>query len=99
MTEGWRGGPDMHVSVFIQDEMDARGWSRDLMSVSMARSGDLSFGVCRLMLDLVLDVGPDHSNLRLGGMAREVAAAFGTSEVFWRNIERSWLEAQPKSGE
>lgn len=76
-----------HPSVFIQDEMDARGWTRDELARRMG--GD--FAVTRLSLDLYFSV---HSrNLRMGEESiSSFAKAFGGSEDYFVNLEKAWIE-------
>lgn len=86
--------PVPHPSVFVVDEMEARGWDRDTLALAMA-GGDTGreFGACRIALDLYLDIGPGEKNLRIP--ADLFARAFGTSPQYWANLERAWLHAQP----
>lgn len=79
-----------HPSVFIIEEMDARGWDRDMLALAMA-GGDTGdeLGICRLSLDLYLDIGPEEPNLRIAPDL--FARAFGTSPELWSNLEAAWL--------
>ena len=84
----------MHPSVFIQEEADARKWSRETLAVAMAATTAGDAGEYLLMLDLYAEVGPNDARLRMGDhMADGLAGAFGVSRDFWLNIERSWLPA------
>lgn len=74
-----------HPSVFIQEEMDARGWSRDDLAIRMG--GD--FGVARLALDFYFEAGPADPDLLIGDGA-EFARAFGVSAEFFLNLEKIW---------
>lgn len=93
----WRGAPDMHPATFIQEEMDARNWTRDRMAVAMAAADAKDPGICRLELDLYLDVGLTDDRLRLGKTGRSFAFAFGLSDEFFVRMESSWLAARPGS--
>jgi len=75
-----------HPSVFIIDEMNARNWTRDDLALRM---GD-DFGINRLALDFYLDIGPTEKNMRINPEC--FARAFGTSEKYWENHEKAWLE-------
>lgn len=78
----------VHPSEFIQDELDARGWSLDELAVRMGGSAPHN----RLALDLYMEVGAGEKDLRLGmDMAAQLAAAFETSAELWLNLERQWL--------
>ena len=66
--------------------MNARYWTRD--DLAMRMGGD--FGIDRLALDLYLDVGPLRSNMRIN--PERYAKAFGTSEQFWTDLEKAYLE-------
>ncbi len=86
----------IHPSSFMQEELDARGWSRDRLAVEMG--GDA--GLNRIAIDMYFELGPSHSDLRLGSdEAAGFARAFGTSEELWTNLERSWLLALSAAGE
>lgn len=77
-----------HPSVFILEEMDERGWDRDMVAMRMSPE----FGKNRLTLDLYLDLGPEKTNMRLGEKTTTaLARAFGTSAEFWTNLEAAWL--------
>lgn len=90
----WRGSAAFHPATFIQEEMDARNWTRDRMAVAMAAVDAKDPGICRLELDLYLDVGPSDDRLRLGKTGRSFAVAFGLSEGFFVRMEAAWLAAR-----
>jgi plasmid maintenance system antidote protein VapI len=80
----------IHPSAIIQEELDARGWSRDRLAVKMG--GDA--GLNRLALDMYFEVGPSHTDLLLGDEeAAQLARAFGVSAELFLNLQRQWLEA------
>ena len=95
--DDWRGSADMHPASFIQDEMDALNWTRDRMACAMAAAVAGDPGVCRLKLDLYLDVGPNDDRLQLGDTAREIDLAFGLSPGFFHRLEAAWLLARGKA--
>ena len=85
----------VHPSEFIQDELDARGWSLDELAVRMGGSAPHN----RLALDLYMEVGAGEKDLRLGmDMAAQLAAAFETSAELWLNLERQWLSPRITHG-
>ena len=78
-----------HPSVFIVEEMKARGWDRYDLAVRMG--GDVAKNL--LIIDLYLEVGPTKTNMRIGD-GEDFARAFGTSAQFWLNLENQWLKGQ-----
>lgn len=76
-----------HPSVFILEEMEARGWT--LGDLTMRMDGDPHLN--RVALDLYLNVGPDDPDLLIGD-GEDLARAFGTSAEFWRRLEAGWRE-------
>ena len=91
----WRGAPDMHPANFIAEEMEARGWTRDRMAVAMAQHSQDTPPMCRVKLDLYLEVGPTDDRLRLGPTGHEIDRAFGVSDGMMHRLEASWLAARP----
>jgi hypothetical protein len=79
-----------HPSVFIQEEMDARGWDR--WELARRMGGD--YRMKRLVIDLYFEVGPEKTNMRLGKTGENFAKAFDVSPEFFRNMEAAWLAAQ-----
>jgi hypothetical protein len=75
-----------HPSVFIQEEMDARGWSREELAIRMG--GDPVVNL--LSIDLYFEVGPVESDLRIGD-CNDFARAFNCEAAFFRNLEAAWL--------
>lgn len=77
-----------HPSLFINEELKARGWSRDKLAIEMCGQHGLNV----LALNLYLDIGPEETGLRLGdAMAREIAKAFDVDADFFINLENAWL--------
>jgi hypothetical protein len=83
-----------HPSEFIQDELDARGWTLDDLAMRLADGNPERFGIERLGLDFYFEVGPIEPDLRLGDdAARKIAVIFdGVSSDCFINLERSWLQ-------
>jgi plasmid maintenance system antidote protein VapI len=82
-----------HPSVFIKEEMEARGWSMDDLALRMAEGDVRKFGVERLALDIYFEVGPTEPNLIIGDdSARMLAAVFDVNPEFFLNLQKSWRE-------
>jgi hypothetical protein len=75
-----------HPSVFIIEEMEARGWGR--WELARRMGGD--YGQRRLEIDLYFDVGPQEPGLRIGD-GEDFARAFGVDAEFFLNLETAWL--------
>ena len=76
-----------HPSVFILDEIKARGWTLDDLAIRMG--GD--FRVNRIALDLYVHLGPDDPDLLLGD-GEDFARAFGGDATYWCNLESGWRQ-------
>jgi len=76
-----------HPSVFIRDEMEARGWDR--IELANRMGGDWRHRL--LELDLYFEAGPHEPNLRIGD-GKDFSRAFGISAEFFRNLETAWLK-------
>ena len=84
-----------HPSVFISDELEARGWSKEMLAIAM--TGDIDRNI--LMLDLYMEVGPERPNMRIGKtLSKKLSHAFGTSQQFWLNLEAEWLKRAERMG-
>lgn len=79
-----------HPSVYIREEMDARDWG----TPSMARHMGGDYQTSLFAIEMYLSIGATLPELRLGGMAEEIARAFGTSVETWRNLEAAWLRSK-----
>lgn len=77
-----------HPSIYIKDELEARGWSID--DLAKAMPGD--YGINHTALDFYLEIGPDNPTMHLGDLAIEVSRAFGVDDSLFPNLERAWLE-------
>lgn len=78
-----------HPSTFIEEEMAARGWTRDDLASRMGPE----FDVNRLAMDLYLDIGPANPGIRIGD-GEDLSRAFGVPASFFLELERRWLERQ-----
>lgn len=90
----WRGSKDFHPATFIQEEMDARNWTRDRMAAAMAAATAGDPGRMRLELGIYLLIAPNDDRMRLGPTGKAIAAAFGLSEEFFTRLESAWLSAR-----
>jgi hypothetical protein len=79
-----------HPSIFIQEEMETRGWDRWTLARHMG--GD--YRLRRLEIDLYFEVGPDEPNMRLGRTGKDIARVFDVSPEFLHNLEAAWLKSQ-----
>lgn len=81
-----------HPSHYVLEEMDERGWDRDRLATEIVKAcPHRDWGISRLAIDFFFAVGPTDSACRLGDMAEDLAAAFGTSAELFTNLEKSWL--------
>jgi hypothetical protein len=82
--------PPPHPSVYIREEMAARGWTVDELSQQMPGFRFHNF----LTIAVYLAVGPTSTNCRLGDETVErLAHAFGGDPALFVNLERAWLES------
>lgn len=77
-----------HPSIFINEELEARGWS--IADLAMRMPGD--FGINSVALEFYLTIGPDEPGLRMGDCAEGVSRAFGVDPDLFGNLERTWLQ-------
>ena len=81
-----------HPSVFILDELDERGWTRDELAVRMGGESAIN----RLTLDMYFEVGPTEPSLLLGEeTARQLGRAFGVSPQFFLRLHAAWRSGAP----
>ena len=74
-----------HVSAFVQDEMDARGWDEEEMARQMGPERDKNL----LLIGMILHV--QDRNLMLDqNTATRIARAFGTSPDVWVRLDKAW---------
>ena len=77
-----------HVSAFIQEEMEARGWTLH----DLERESGLPFGRLAAIMD-----GEDLTYACTRGLGK----AFGTSADLWEHLDAAWwasLEAYSRGG-
>jgi plasmid maintenance system antidote protein VapI len=77
-----------HPSIFIKEEMEARGWT--IGDLAKAMGGD--YGINFVGLEFYLELGPEEPGLRMNDTAVSISRAFGIDPDFFSNLERSWLE-------
>ena len=81
---------DYHPSCFIQDELDARGWTITDLAHQMGGS-DLGLNI--LALDMYFAVGQTDTNCRLGvDLCAEIGRAFDISTEYFLRLEVMWLK-------
>lgn len=74
-----------HVGEFIEEELQAREWSRDELARRMGDDYDKN----RLLVDLIMDVRDVRMNLD-SETAGKLAVAFGVSPQFFINLHEQW---------
>jgi hypothetical protein len=83
-----------HPSYYVLEEMDERGWDRDRLAIEVVKARpDRDYGITRLAIDFFFGVGPIDPRSRMGELANDFGAAFGTSSELFTNLERSWLDS------
>lgn len=78
----------VHPSVFILEEMAARGWTLE----DLARRCGGDYGLNHVAIDFYLTIGAETPDLRMGVYAVECARVFGVDRDLFVNLERAWLE-------
>ena len=95
MSEGLRKPAEVfHVSEFIREEMEARGWDRDRLASEMTPGASRrEWGITRLTLDFLFE--SRGKKMFIGKKtANQLALAFGTSPELWANLDDAWRKAQ-----
>lgn len=77
-----------HPSIYIKEELEARGWSIEDLAKAMSGDYDINYTA----LDFYLEIGPDNPTMHLGDLAVEVSRAFDVDDSLFPNLERSWLD-------
>ena len=76
-----------HPSEFIGEELEARGWTRDILAVRMGGNASIN----RLALDMYFEVGPTAPDMGLGSdTAVQLGQAFSVSPSYFLNLEIAW---------
>lgn len=78
----------LHISEFIQDELDARGWSEHDLAVRM--DGDPSMNLLTVQMLMAVT---DHRMLLDDETANGLSAAFGISPEYWIKLHEDWRRA------
>lgn len=84
-----------HVSEYIREEMEARGWNADVLAVRMGFTSQHELEINRLSLDFMLEL--QDPDMYLGAdLARGLGRAFGVSPLLFARIDETWRRAQGK---
>ena len=88
MTEDRVPGETFSPGEFIQDQLDARGWTTADLALRMGGNiGDIAIN--QLSVELMIAV--KDKNLVMDREAGEgLARGFGTSVEYWENLDRIW---------
>lgn len=78
-----------HVSVFIADELEARGWTHERLAVEMTKK---ELATNQLTVGLLLDV-QDPGMILDKETAHKLANAFGVSQDLFLNLDAAWRKA------
>ena len=79
---------------FIQDELDARGWTVRDLAEQMGGEEVEEIGLNMLTVELLIGA-PDKGMTLDADTAIGLACAFGTSPEFWTNIDQAWRSVKP----
>ena len=74
---------------FLCDEMEERGWTTVDVALRMAQATGREYGIEKLIIDMALAVQEDgllYDDTTIAGLA----AAFGVSPQFFRNLDAVW---------
>ena len=84
-----------HTSVFIQEELDERGWSlRDLVFRMRRYDSEKDWAINLLAIEMFMCV--HEKNILLDQqMADELGLAFDVNPQFFLNLHESWRKEQP----
>ena len=85
-----------HPAIFIQEELDERGWTlRDLVFRMRRYESEKDWAVNMLAFELYMAVR--EKGVLLGEeMAHDLSVAFGTSVEFWVNLDAAWRGRAPQ---
>lgn len=78
---------------YLQDELDARGWSMRGLAERMGGSPDeININHCAIEM---LILAEDKRVLLGDDFAQDLANALGTSKEVWLNLDKTWRESAP----
>lgn len=77
------------LAEMLWDEMQARGWTTDDVAARMPADSDREAGMNLLRFMLVMAVQRDGCTIG-NDMFEKLAAAFGISEQYLRNLDDTW---------
>lgn len=80
-----------HITEFLAEEMQARGWTRDRLAHEMTK---YDYGINRLSLDMLFaDAEPGDCRIGEDG-AKRLGHAFGVDPQFFLNLEAAWIKSR-----
>lgn len=79
-----------HPSVYILEEMAARGWSTTILALAMPGNSSANYAA----MVVYLTIGPNDPSVRISKeTAVALAQAFDVAPELFTNLERAWLRA------
>lgn len=82
-----------HPVEIIIDELNAREWTLDDLTMHSSPTDPAEWGVRRLAWDLYFAGAPSHPECRLGEMGVWLERAFGISSKLWEAMHELWRTA------
>ena len=80
-----------HPSVYILEEMAARGWSTIILALAMPGNSSANYAA----MVVYLTIGPSDPCIRISKeTAAALAQAFDVAPELFTNMERSWLAGE-----
>ena len=92
--------PCRHPTSFIDDELDARGWTLETLALQIATATGEDLAKPGMILLAYWDIGPKSSKMRMGDwLASALSQAFGITAQYFLNLEAAWLKDQDHTQE
>ena len=83
--------PAPHPSVYIREEMAARGWSTTILALAMPGNSSANYAA----MVVYLTIGPNDPSIRISKeTAVALAQAFDVAPELFLNLERAWLAGE-----
>ncbi len=79
---------------YIEDEIEARGWTEEDLAMRMCDGTDYDYSLCLFIVQMTIEIHEykGHAPTMGQGMHEKLGKAFGTSAELWRNLETRWIE-------